>query len=348
MRSLLVIRRSSRLGFALLAVAACKDPVDQAAKKRIFSPEDPPQAIAAASQKLPPAEVADSPELTRRVMGMGAAEATERIGPHAYRAAIEWEWSSPGLDNVRLKETRELLAGRGGVSGDFHAKLSNSRDQGFEVLRVAGRVFARPTYGKDGAGKFRERKRDRGMAERLREEAYGAVKDFDGLFRGRLKLTADGTETVQERTAWKYNVTLADERPSVDPLPPRFAPKKGADETTLRRLAFFEARQPRALQGTVYVDQDTSVVLKTKLDGRLVAATDGGTAELHLVLDAALSNVGQAPAIAAPTEFLPDEDKPQGIAAAMRRFGFERQPDGGLGTVAPTFGGEAELPDDAD
>ena len=35
--------------FLVLGVA-CTDPVDKAAKKRIFSPEDPPQAVAAASQ----------------------------------------------------------------------------------------------------------------------------------------------------------------------------------------------------------------------------------------------------------------------------------------------------------
>ncbi|HEY0881766.1 MAG TPA: hypothetical protein VGD87_09555, partial [Archangium sp.] len=184
----------------LLVLSACKDPVDQAAKKRIFSPEDPPQAVAAASQKLPPEEAADSVSISRRILGMGAAETTERIGPHTYAASISWEWSTPEKKNVRLKETRELLSGPGGVSGDFIARMSNTNEQGVEVLRIDNRVFARSTYGKDGAGRFRERKRDRGMAERIREEASGALRDVDQIFQGRLKLTAQGTSTIEGRT----------------------------------------------------------------------------------------------------------------------------------------------------
>ena len=65
--------------------------------------------------KLPPQEVADSPRISRRVLGMRAGEATERIGPHKYSATISWEWTSPSaaVKSVRLKENRELLAGKG-------------------------------------------------------------------------------------------------------------------------------------------------------------------------------------------------------------------------------------------
>ena len=50
-----------------------------------------------------------------------------------------------------------LLAGRGGMSGDFHGTIENSHDQGLEVIRADGKVYARRRY-----GKFRERSRDRG------------------------------------------------------------------------------------------------------------------------------------------------------------------------------------------
>ena len=40
---------------------ACTDPVDKAAKARIFSPEDPPKVVASAAEKLPPEDVADEP-----------------------------------------------------------------------------------------------------------------------------------------------------------------------------------------------------------------------------------------------------------------------------------------------
>jgi hypothetical protein len=325
----------------VLLLGACTEPVDKAAKKRIFSPEDPPQAVAAASQKLPPEEVAENAEISRRVLGMGAAEATERIGAHLFNATVSYEWTSQGK-NVLLKETRTLAASPGGVGGDFHATLENSRDQGLEVLRVHNEVFAKSRY-----GKYRQRLRDRGIAERMREEMYGAIKDFDSLFRGRLKLTAHGTVTVEGRTAWKYQVSLGEPLPDkTRQLPALIAPRQGVDDTTARRLAFYELRTPRALQGEVLVDAVTSVVLKTRLDGRMIVKreakklADGGEleaseAELRLVLDSQLSNIGKDPQLKAPTDFLPDQDKPEGIAAALERFGIPRAGVDG-GSSGPT------------
>lgn len=329
-----------------LSLLACADPVDKAAKQRIFSPEDPPQAVAAASEKLPPQDVADKPAVARRVLGMSAAEATERIGAHKYSATISWEWSGGGK-NVRLKESRELLAGPGGMSGDFFAALSNTNNQGLEVMRVGGKVYARSTYGKDGAGRYRQRLRDRGMAERMRDEAFGAVRDFDQLFRGRLRLSAQGTSTFEGRTAWKYVVTLADAaEENVAKLPPVLEPKGGADDTTRRRKAFYELRTPRSLQGEIYVDADTSVVVKTHLDGRLaVSGSDAGVdAELRLVLDSSMTDLGKSPRIEVPKDFLPDEDKPEGIAAALKRFGIDRASAADGGVAGPG----ADLPDEAE
>ncbi|MCU0700464.1 MAG: hypothetical protein MUC96_28475 [Myxococcaceae bacterium] len=328
-----------------LAVAGCPDAVDQAAKKRIFSSEDPPQAVAAAQEKLPPEDVASNPAIARRVLGMSAAEATERLGPHTYVATVTWEWSA-GPKSVRLKETRELQAGAGGVSGDFLARLSNSNDQGLEVLRIGGQVYARTTYGKDGAGRFRERKRDRGIAERMRDEAFSAVRDFDQLFRGRLALAAKGTQTIDGRVCWRYDVSLgpgsADASKS---LPPLASPRGGADDTTLRRRAFFELREPKALQGEVFVDAEKSVVVKASMSGRIGVASDAGDAELRLSLETSLSNIGQPPALKVPEDFLPDEDKPQGIAAALKRFGIER---GDGGTPMPVGGAPEPRDDEAD
>lgn len=324
-------------------LVGCPDPVDKAAKKRIFSAEDPPQAVASAAEKLPPEEVADSVRISRRVLGMRAGEATERIGAHRYNATISWEWTSPtaAVKTVRLKENRELLAGPGGVSGDFAAKLSNTNEQGVEVIRVGGQVFARSTYGSAGAAKFRQRLRDRGMAERTRDEAFGAMRDFDQLFRGRLKLNAQGTATVDGRTVWKYSVALAPAEAPADEskLPPVIKPKNGADETTKRRQAFYDLRQPKALQGEVLVDAQTSVVIKAHLDGRIgVTSEKNEVSDLRLVLDSNMVDIGRSPSIVAPADALPDEDKPSGIAAALERFGIERT-DAGVSLNGPIVAG---------
>ena len=307
-----------------IGAAACSEGGEKAAKKRIFSPEDPPKVVASALEVLPVDKLDQSPSAAERVLEMGAAETTERIGPYQFKANTQFKWTT-GSKSVELAESRSLLAGPGGVNGDFHGQLENSEDQGLEVIRVGGTVYARNRY-----GKFRQRHRDRGMAEREREEIFAALSSCDALFLRRLALTPGGATTYQRRPAFKYGVTLAkEERRNPDSTlkpPPPPLPKGGMDPNTLRRSAFWERRQPKSVKGEITVDQKTGVVLHARLEGRLVvpAARGNPEAELQLSLDSALSNVGVNPAIQPPRDFLPDVDKPLGIAAALDRFGIPR------------------------
>jgi hypothetical protein len=270
---------------------------------------------------------------------MGAAEATERLGPHQYSAEISFEWNDQDR-SVKLVENRNLEAGKGGVSGDFHATVKNSRDQGLEIFRVGGEVYARNRY-----GKFRSRRRDRGIAEREREEVFGAVHDFDRIFQGRIALKPVGTVSHNGRTAWRYEVQLAKEVSSGadQQLPNVQFAKAGADETTQRRLRFFEKRQPVSLTGEILVDSETSVVVKARLDGQLRAPDEkSGAANLHVTLASEVTDIGKNPKLAAPADALPDADKPQGIADALDQFGIPRKGTDG-GTKASDG---ADVPDD--
>ncbi|WP_224241825.1 hypothetical protein [Hyalangium gracile] len=322
-----LVRSTFIAALALTAAACTSDPVDKAAKARIFSPEDPPKVVASAAEKLPPEDVADNPRVARRILGMEAAEVTERLGPHTYKAKVDFEWTTKEAPPVRLSETRTLRAGPGGVSGDFHGQLDNSRDQGLEVMRVGGKVYARNRY-----STFRQRLRDRGMAERTRAELTGALRDMDALFQGRMLLEPQGTITYEGRTAWRYQVKLGDKVDASAPkqLPALLEPKNGRDETTQRRLAFFEHRVPKSLDGEVLVDAATSVVLKTRLDGHLTVPADKTpeAADLRMSLESALTGIGQDPQLQPPEKFLPDADKPEGIADALDRFGIPRAKTG--------------------
>ena len=322
-------------GAALLL--SCADPVDKAAKKRIFSPEDPPKVVASAAEALAPAEL-DGAQAARRVLSIGAAEATERIGPHRYSASLSFAWSGKN-GSVELKETRALTAGPGGVNGDFHAVLTNSGDQGLEVLRVGGTVYARSRY-----GKYRQRLRDRGMAEREREEVHGALRDVNALFEHRLALSNAAPAEYQGRKAWRYAAKLGPEVAGAEvALPPVPQPKDGVDPSTRRRRAFDERRRPASLEGSLVVDEQTGVVLSARLDGRMKVpdAPDLPGAELRISLASSLSDIGVDPRLQAPKEFVPDADKPQGIADALDRFGIPRGDKADAGT-APE-----EEPDDS-
>jgi hypothetical protein len=311
--------------------AACTDPVDRAAKARIFSAEEPPKVVASASQSLPVSQMAEDGRVAERILKMGAAEATERIGSFRYHATMKFQWSAPS--NLGLSEERTLVAGKGGISGDFRASVDNSRDQGFEVQRAQGRIFARSRY-----GQLRERKRDRGMAERAREEVFAGLRDLTSLFDGRLKLEPRGSTTHEGRSALRFAVSLASasKAPAASSaaLPPPALPKAGADETTQRRLFFLQRRSPQSLSGEIWIDEQTSVVLKASLNGAMdVPAGPDAAKEGHVEvsLESLLTDMGRVPVLAPPEHFLPDADKPPGIAEALERFGIRTRDAG----VAP-------------
>lgn len=325
------------LAAGLVLLAACSNPVDRAAKERIFSPEDPPPVVASAKESLDPQKLASDTKLAHRVMDMGPAEVTERLGPHRFSAEVSFTWTA-GKDSAKLTETRLLESAAGGVAGDFHARLDNSRDQGLEVVRSRGQVFARSKY-----GKYRLRLRDRGMAERTRDETAGALRELDGLFQGRLELALEGPTSVEGRPAVRYTVRLADApaaaKPTRGETPPAVAYARGGlDEDTARRQRFIDHREPKKLSGELVVDSATAVVVRAHLDGTLAVPGDKGIApaQLHVVLDERIKDVGKASDIKPPEGHLPDADKPEGIADALDRFGIQRKAgaDAGVDTEA--------------
>jgi hypothetical protein len=267
---------------------------------------------------------------------MDAAETTERIGAHHYQATVKLEWGTRG-GQLELTENRTLQAGAGGVNGDFHAVVTNSHDQGLDVIRVHGDVFARGKY-----GKYRQRLRDRGMAEQDREEVFGALRDFDTLFLGRLKLEPYGQISSDGRNAQRYRVTLG---PAVQlasgaaAIPPPVEPKGGSDVATINRRRFADKREPQEISGEIWVDDETAVVLHAKLEGRIKVPAEGEQGKeafVRLTLDGGLGDIGRNPNLHTPEELLPDEDKPPGIADALDRFGVPRAgaADAGLSAAA--------------
>src|SRR6185436_4315201 len=135
-------------------------------------------------------------------------------------------------------------------------------------------------------GKYRLRLRDRGMAERTRDETAGPLREVDGLFQGRMALALEGPTSVEGRSAFRYTIRLADaagDKPARGETPPAAGyARAGLDEDSARR-------------------------------------------QLHVVLDQRLKDVGKAIAIQVPEGHLPDADKPEGIADALDRFGIQRK-----------------------
>jgi predicted GNAT family acetyltransferase len=301
---------------------ACSNEADKLAKKRIFSQEDPPLAVAAAREVVQAGELSTQVEQVQRIIGMGIAETTERLGAHQFVAKLRMEWQGNHRKQA-LAEERVLLSAEGGVSGDFHARLRNERGQGYDILRIGHQVFAKNQH-----GVYRQRLRDRGMAERMRQESFGVLGEIDNLFEHRMLLRADGKEVLEGREAYRYLMVLG-ESPRAEKaerlLPPKLLPKRDLSESSQLRLAFFERRIPEALEGKLWVDAGTAVVLKAELQGTLKVPEGEAVSTVRLRLATRVEQIGKTPQLTVPETFVPDEDKPQGIAAALERFGFGRK-----------------------
>ena len=178
------------------------------------------------------------------------------------------------------------------------------------------------------------------MAEREREEIFGAIKDVYTLFNGAVDLSSAQDVRLSGRDARKFRVTLGKASVEPDALevpPPAFA-KRGVDENTKLRLDFYQRREPKSLTGEIWIDAETAVLLKAKLEGRIQVPEAKGASLLRLSVASEVTDIGKAPRLKVPADFLPDEDKPLGIADALERFGYS--------TRKAADGGTAEEPED--
>ena len=305
---------------ALLAALACKrSEGNEAARARIFSPEEPVGASAEAKEPLEARKLADDPALARRVLGMQQSEIAQRLGPHKAQQRVQFAWfRGPGLPDggseVSLAEETTLLDGPG---DDFSVRLSNDHNQGFELVWVKGEVFVKSLY-----GPFRKRRTDRTDAQRVREQAMSGLATFDRLARG-LKLRLSGETSAEGRRLVRYAVAGWGARGAVtekSDLPPLQYPENKVDPDTARRLELWEKEEPAGVSGTILVDAATGAPFACDLQGRFKVASAGNgapAAELNLHAALATSAVGQDPNLKAP-RYEPEPSAPHAVKDPLR------------------------------
>src|ERR687884_812661 len=124
--------RRTALAAILLCIASCKRSEDQAARARIFSPQEPVFDLPEAKEKLDASRLAEDPALARRVLHMQRREIEQRIGPYKAQQRVQFAWfRGPGLPDggseVSLAEETTLAQAPG---GDFSVRLVNDHNQG--------------------------------------------------------------------------------------------------------------------------------------------------------------------------------------------------------------------------
>lgn len=310
-----------RLSLASLALAAllgagCSNPEDQAAKRRIFSPEDPPKTLQAAQERLEPASLHERPALVERIVSISASEAAFRIGGHVQSASTTFRWK--GADKtVSLQETRKVAVDPG---GDFHVLVENDERQGMEWIRVGGVSYSRSRY-----AKFRERRRDRGSSHHVLEDSYTTLQTFHQLVHGALALTPAGEQKVEGRKALAYTVSLGKpwERAD-DGLPPLEFPAGGPDEDTRLRLQAAEKGRATSVQGKLVVDAETGVPLLADLEATVEVPDEAGVSTLKVATKVTVGTIGGKLGIAVP-DHLDDAPRPPGAVSVLKAYGLRAE-----------------------
>src|SRR2546427_1632438 len=325
------------LATALLLASACKRGGDEAARARIFSPEQPVGELPQAKEQLDSGRLADDPKLARRVLHMPRAEIEQRIGAHRAQQRVQFAWfRGPGLadggSEVSLAEEATLLDAPG---DDFSVRLVNDHNQGFELVWVKGEVFVKGLY-----GAFHKRRTDRSDPARIREQALSGLATFDRLARG-LKLRHAGESTTEGRRVVRYAVAgsgaRAGEKDESD-LPPPHYPENRIDPDTGRRLELWDKEEPVTVSGTVVIDAQTAAPLGCDLRGRFRVAGDGAAPVAEMSVHSVLvtSAIGKDPKLKAP-EAEPEPSVPHAVKDPLR---FLRK---GPGAAPP-----AEEPDEGE
>lgn len=337
-----------------LAAASCKREVDQAAKARIFSPEEPTGAKAEAAEQLDARVLGDDGALAARVLRMGREEAGHRLGAHRVQSKVTFIWTrgqavqlaDGGVQppaTVQAVEDASLVQT---AAGDFSLKLQNDHNQGFEFVWSDGAVYVRGLF-----GPFRKRRTDRTDPLRMRDQTLSALATFDRLARG-LKLHAVSEAKAGGRAAIKYDVVGAGARlgpedtrdlPAVEyPAPQAGQTGKalGPDADTARRLELFEKEQPVVVSGTLLVDAETAAPLAAELAGRFrVTQKEGPAADLELRVVLNTTDVGGALAVKTPA-FEPDPSTPHAVKDPLRFLGKAAGP-GAASSAEPVEDEEA-------
>ncbi|HWE23337.1 MAG TPA: hypothetical protein VG496_05295 [Myxococcales bacterium] len=310
----------------VLALAGCKRSEDQAAKRRIFSPEEPVGALAEAKETIDASKLADDPHLVDRVIRMTQAEVAARLGAHKAQTRVQFAWfRGPGApdaggSDVALAEETTLLQA---ANGDFSVRQENDRNQGFELVWVNGEVFVRGLF-----GPFRKRRTDRTEPDRVREQALGALPTFDRLAHG-LKLQRAGEATVEGRRVFRYQVTGSAGKPPPaerEDLPRLEYPLqpdggRGPDPDTARRIEMWEKEEPTRVAGALVVDAVTGAPIGADLQGHFrIPGSAGAAAELDVHSVLTVSGLGKDPGVRAP-QYEPEPSVPHAVKDPLRFLG---------------------------
>lgn len=217
---------------------------------------------AKAAEKLDPQGLDVRPDLKNRVLGMGFREAVARLGFLEYQGKATFNL---GRNKHELGVVEDTLIEHG-LHGSYRVV---QKDGDGSILRET--VFTNGVYYvRNGPGKLRVQGVRQDEHTISAEQAFEPLATFTRYYGPRLGLSKVGTETVEGRSAVRYDLVLL----------------QGSDLVEVAGMK--GKKKPVKLKGSVYIDEATATPIKAKLSGQLAIPPPEGHetwGQLDLALD---------------------------------------------------------------
>lgn len=243
--------------------------------------------LVASAEAFAPVDVAraaaDPDELVRAV-SMPHHRVGDALGPHVFRATSSVEVTVSGGGEPDAREQLDVTARIEYADAQrFRALVENSADYGREILLVDGHLYLRPRYG----AFHRRLPNDEDEPAGWRDDVYAELAGHLELLAAGLAVRDGGAADVNGRPARRIELARA-ERARELPAP------------ALPQRAWRSSVEVESLSGEVFLDQETGVPLRARLEGVARARREQRLLRMHVIVEHEIASLGQMVEIAPP------------------------------------------------
>lgn len=235
---------------------------------------------------------ADDRDLQYRILSMPFGEAAARLGSLRFDAVSNFEFSRGG----EIYEQRDTSAVQQDVEGNFHIKLETPTSQ------VEFYLAGEDVYVRLDRGQLRKKARREVETEATCEIAFAAIHQTLDLFRPRLLFVDATPSDIDGRPVMRYSLALGK---AGQPSPAVSTDGSAYPGSNLLPVAppprWRELARPLDVNGKIWIDRPTGVVLKSEVRGRFeIPDRDVRPTQLTLAFSAAISKIGAVNSVEVP------------------------------------------------
>jgi len=229
---------------------------------------------------------ASDPDALVRAVRVPHHRVAEALGAHVFRATSSVDATVTGGSEPEAREQLDVSARIEYAEPQrFRALVESSADYGREIIFADGQLYLRPRYG----AFHRRAPSDEHEPASWRDDIYAELAGHLELLAPGLAVRDGGAADVGGRPARRIELVRAET--------PRQMPVTSAPQRAWRKSVEVES-----LSGEVFLDRETGVPLRARLEGVAHAQRDQRLVRMHIVVEHFIEGIGQAVAIAAPPE----------------------------------------------